>query len=109
MSRTKRKDKEGNVFWDGNPLKDSNINYRCRCSWCTGIDRRHLQAKIADKEIKIGIEMMYGHWWNEQSHYLREFKERKRFSDEEWEIWEDYQSNETDTINFNINYLFYFF
>ena len=50
MSRTRRKDKEGNVFWDGRRTRE--INHRCRCGWCTGVDKKALEEKIADKEMK---------------------------------------------------------
>ena len=51
MSRTIRKDKEGNKFPDGRASYPE-INYRCRCSWCTGIDKQALECKIAKRELK---------------------------------------------------------
>ena len=52
MSRTYRKDKEGNKFPEGNPLRDSDVNYRCRCEWCTGIETKLLISKISYKEMR---------------------------------------------------------
>lgn len=67
MSRTRRKDKEGNVFWDGRRTRE--INHRCRCAWCTGIDKKTLEEKIADKDMELQLKRWYGdeqyqeEWW----------------------------------------------
>lgn len=57
MSRTRRKDKEGNVFWDGRPTRK--IEYRCRCTWCTGVDKREVERKILDRELKLQLKDYY--------------------------------------------------
>lgn len=53
MSRTYRKD-EYIKFQEGNP-KGLNINYRCRCEWCT-TNKKDLEEKIADKIMKQQIK-----------------------------------------------------
>lgn len=50
MSRTIRKSKNGIKYNDGN-LKHEGIRYSCNCSWCTGVDKRKLEKKIAMREL----------------------------------------------------------
>lgn len=50
MSNTLRKDKNGNIFKEG--LKSHERRYRCRCEYCTTLERNKLVDKIAEKELK---------------------------------------------------------
>lgn len=56
MGKTYRKDKEGNKFIEGNPLKDTNVNYRCRCEYCTGVTRNQRTKKILSREKKLQLK-----------------------------------------------------
>lgn len=49
MGKTRRKDKEGNVFFDGRPTKA--INHRCRCEECTGVSKNNRLSTILNKEL----------------------------------------------------------
>lgn len=60
MSRTLRKDKKGNVFKEGNPLKDLNVRYKCRCEYCTNEDRRKIRNKVSKREIEEALILRCG-------------------------------------------------
>ena len=51
MSRTIRKDKNGKSYKES--LKKKEARYKCRCEYCTGVDKNNLCEKIAEKELKI--------------------------------------------------------
>lgn len=59
MSRTYRKDREGNCFQEGNPLQSRKIIYNCRCEYCTGVKRKELENKIVDRNMKKQIKEYY--------------------------------------------------
>lgn len=50
MSRTIRRDRNGKRYKES--LKKKEAQYKCRCEYCTGVDRNNLCEKIADKELK---------------------------------------------------------
>jgi hypothetical protein len=50
MSNTLRKDRNGKVFKES--IKKHNGRTRCRCEYCSGVDRNVLVDKIAEKELK---------------------------------------------------------
>lgn len=97
MSRTIRKDKEGNKFPEGNPLKDHTINYRCRCDWCTSQEKRRLEEKIADREMNREIQNEYGGYWQPWAwdelleEYYNKYRGTLEELEQEWKNWEQYQ------------------
>ena len=52
MSRTIRKNKWGNKVRDGQ-------RYSCRCSYCTGVDKRKQEAKVLKEEIEEAVDVFY--------------------------------------------------
>lgn len=50
MSRTYRKSRNGLKFREGRYAEG--VFYKCRCEYCTGIDKKILEDKILDKEMK---------------------------------------------------------
>ena len=56
MSRTIRKDRNGKRYKES--LKKKEARYKCRCGYCTGVDKNNLCEKIAEKELKeqIGLD-----------------------------------------------------
>ena len=56
MSDTYRKDKNGKKFKEG--LKTPDRRYKCRCEYCTGVDKLLLCEKIADKELETEIKQL---------------------------------------------------
>ena len=50
MARTIRKDRNGKRYKES--LKKKEAQYKCRCGYCTGVDKNNLCEKIADKELK---------------------------------------------------------
>ena len=56
MSRTIRKDRSGKRYKES--LKKKEARYKCRCEYCTGVDKNNLCEKIAEKELKeqIGLD-----------------------------------------------------
>jgi hypothetical protein len=56
MSNTLRKDKNGKVFKES--IKKHNGRTRCRCEYCSGVDRNELFDKISEKEIKEQIKVI---------------------------------------------------
>ena len=70
MSRTYRKD-EWVKFQEGNPKK-LDINYRCRCNWCT-TDKKDTVEKIADKEMKRQLDDAL-EWNHTENELLSEYR-----------------------------------
>lgn len=59
MSRTLRKNHLGQLYRDGQKHKDivdEWLPYRCRCGYCTNEDKRKLEEKIVDREMKQEIK-----------------------------------------------------
>ena len=60
MGKTYRKDKKTGIkFEEGNPKHKTKISYTCRCSWCTGEDKKKLEKKISKKELKQQLKEYY--------------------------------------------------
>lgn len=55
MARTIRKDRNGKRYKES--LKKKEARYKCRCGYCTGVDKNNLCEKIAEKELKRQIEL----------------------------------------------------
>ena len=55
MARTIRKDKNGKIYKES--LKKKEARYKCRCEYCTGVDKNNLCEKIADKELKEQLKI----------------------------------------------------
>ena len=55
MSRTIRKDKNGKRYKES--LKKKEARYKCRCGYCTGVDKNNLCEKIAEKESKEQLKI----------------------------------------------------
>ena len=55
MSRTIRKDKNGKTFTEGGAAK---VIYGCRCSSCTGVDRKALVEKLTTEDLKKQLKEM---------------------------------------------------
>ena len=55
MSRTIRKDKNGKTFTEGRTAK---VIYGCRCSYCTGVDRKALVEKLTTEDLKKQLKEM---------------------------------------------------
>lgn len=53
MSRTIRNSKYNGKYKDG---QTRNIAYICRCTYCTGVDKKVLQEKIAKREMLKEIQ-----------------------------------------------------
>lgn len=54
MSNTLRKDRNGKTFKES--LKKKCGRTRCRCEYCTDIEKNKLSDKIAEKELKQQIK-----------------------------------------------------
>jgi len=96
MSRTYRKDKEGNKFKEGNPLKSTDIKYRCRCEWGTGTAKHAIEGKIVEKELKLQLKHWYeGDWHNDPRNRwelsTEEWIEQDRLFLEEQDNWKKYK------------------
>ena len=50
MARTIRRDRNGKRYKES--LKKKEARYKCRCGYCTGVDKNNLCEKIAEKELK---------------------------------------------------------
>lgn len=55
MSRTIRRDRNGKRYKES--LKKKEARYKCRCEYCTGVDKNNLCEKIADKESKEQLKI----------------------------------------------------
>lgn len=55
MSNTYRKDRKGNTFKESLKKKDPNAHFKCRCDYCTGVNKNTICEKIAEKELKEEI------------------------------------------------------
>lgn len=55
MSNTLRKDRNGKTFKES--LKKKCGRTRCRCEYCTDIEKNKLSDKIAEKELKQQIKI----------------------------------------------------
>ena len=55
MSRTIRRDRNGKIYKES--LKKKEARYKCRCGYCTGVDKNNLCEKIADKELKEQLKI----------------------------------------------------
>ena len=56
MSRTLRKDKYGKEYKEGNPVNKLEYTHKCKCFFCTGVNKRSTSKKIALKEMAIDIK-----------------------------------------------------
>ena len=54
MSRTRRRDRLGKRYKES--LKKKEARYKCRCGYCTGVDKNNLCEKIDEKELKRQIK-----------------------------------------------------
>ena len=75
MSRTIRKDRTGKRYKES--LKKKEARYKCRCGYCTGVDRNNLCQKIADKELKEQLKIDEYNF-DKEGKYIDEQKEDKR-------------------------------
>jgi len=57
MSRTRRRDEEGNVFWEGRLTPE--VNHRCRCEHCVSAPKKRKEEIWQDSKIKEGIKIMH--------------------------------------------------
>lgn len=55
MSRTIRRDRNGKRYKES--LKKKEARYKCRCEYCTGVDKNNLCEKIAEKELKEQLKI----------------------------------------------------
>ena len=55
MSRTRRRDRLGKRYKES--LKKKEARYKCRCEYCTGVDKNNLCEKIAEKELKEQLKI----------------------------------------------------
>ena len=55
MSRTIRRDRTGKRYKES--LKKKEARYKCRCGYCTGVDKNNLCEKIAEKESKEQLKI----------------------------------------------------
>ena len=55
MSRTIRRDSTGKRYKES--LKKKEALYKCRCVYCTGVDKNNLCEKIAEKELKEQLKI----------------------------------------------------
>ena len=55
MSRTIRRDRTGKRYKES--LKKKEARYKCRCEYCTGVDKNNLCEKIAEKELKEQLKI----------------------------------------------------
>ena len=55
MSNTLRRDRTGKIYKES--LKKKEARYKCRCEYCTGVDKNNLCEKIAEKELKEQLKI----------------------------------------------------
>ena len=55
MARTIRRDRTGKRYKES--LKKKEARYKCRCEYCTGVDKNNLCEKIAEKELKEQLKI----------------------------------------------------
>ncbi len=55
MANTLRRDKAGKRYKES--LKKKEARYKCRCEYCTGVDKNNLCEKIAEKELKEELKI----------------------------------------------------
>ena len=55
MSRTIRKDRNDKKYKES--LKKKEARYKCRCEYCTGVDKNNLCEKIAEKGLKEQLKI----------------------------------------------------
>ena len=72
MSRTTRRDREDKKYAEGQ--KDNRkLWFSCRCSYCTGIDRKELKEKIANREMKRQLKDAV-EWNHTENELLSKYK-----------------------------------
>lgn len=88
MSRTYRKDR------DGKKVRDGQHRYKCRCSWCMGIERKNNLEKLAQREIKMGVAIVLGDELQDFKQARQEYYKDNPYETLEEEInWENYKKN----------------
>ena len=55
MANTLRRDRTGKRYKES--LKKKEARYKCRCKYCTGVDKNNLCEKIAEKELKEQLKI----------------------------------------------------
>lgn len=55
MANTLRRDRTGKRYKES--LKKKEARYKCRCGYCTGVDKNNLCEKIAEKELKEQLKI----------------------------------------------------
>ena len=55
MANTLRRDRTGKRYKES--LKKKEARYKCRCEYCTGVDKNNLCEKIAEKELKEQLKI----------------------------------------------------
>ena len=55
MGNTLRRDRTGKRYKES--LKKKEARYKCRCEYCTGVDKNNLCEKIAEKELKEQLKI----------------------------------------------------
>ena len=76
MSRTIRRDRTGKRYKES--LKKKEARYKCRCGYCTGVDKNNLCEKIAEKELrtelkKDGYYYDYEIIWDKQAEFCNDY------------------------------------
>lgn len=88
MSRTYRKSRVDKVYKEGQ--YGNHIVYKCKCEYCRS--KKVIEEKIADRELKEGIDYMYGDTILDEWDAIEEYWNKNPLTLEEEMEWEKYRN-----------------